>query len=55
VRAEDVVAATAFPDGNVHGPVSGYLYFPYAGKTQKIKSLELLYSGAAGELTLKLF
>ena len=45
----------ALPEGRYHGPEIGFLYFPYEGKTKKIKSLELLYAGDAGEATLKIF
>lgn len=55
VRAEDVVVETALPEGEISGPVSGYLYFPYKKKTKSIRSLELIYLGPAGEATLKLF
>jgi hypothetical protein len=43
VRAEELVAETALPEGEQRGPVSGFLYFAYKGKTSSIKSLDLLY------------
>jgi len=45
-----LVVKGALPEGQFQGPVSGYLYFPYRGKTAGIRSLELLY----GESVLKL-
>jgi hypothetical protein len=48
--AEDVLIRTALPEGSFDGPVSGYLYFPYKGKSTKVKSVDLLCYG----LTLKL-
>ncbi|MBZ5624546.1 MAG: hypothetical protein LAQ69_38475 [Acidobacteriia bacterium] len=50
VTAPELVVQTALPEGVHRGPVSGFLYFPYKGKTTSIKSLELLY----GEAVLKL-
>jgi len=35
-------------------PQAGLLFFHWAGKTDNIKSLELIYSGAAGKATLDL-
>ena len=35
-------------------PQAGLLFFEYRGKTEKIKSLELLYSGPEGKATLNL-
>jgi hypothetical protein len=55
IDADQLVAANALPEGEATGPVSGYVFFAYKGKTRKIKSLELLYKGPAGEATLKLF
>ena len=50
VRAEEVVVQTALQEGVHRGPVSGFLYFPYRGKSTSIKSLELLYDDAALKL-----
>jgi hypothetical protein len=49
------VMELAMPEGEVREPVSGYLYFPYAGKAKKIKSLELIITTKAGELRVSLF
>jgi hypothetical protein len=53
-RAEEVIAQRALPEGRAEKPVSGYLYFRYRGKTKSIKSLELVYNGRSGPVTLKL-
>ncbi len=51
------VARSALPEGVAHGPVSGYLFFAFKGKTKSIRSLELVYSSPDGsrEATLRLF
>jgi hypothetical protein len=49
-KAEEVVVDTALPDGLREGPVSGYIYFAYKGKTKSIKSLQLRYRGAVLQL-----
>ena len=51
------IARSALPEGPTHGPVSGYLFFAFKGKTKSIRSLELLYSSPDGsrEATLRLF
>ena len=46
VRAEEVLLQTALPVQPHRGPISGFLFFPYSGKTGSIKSLELFYEGA---------
>jgi hypothetical protein len=46
VTAPELLVQTALPEGPHRGPVSGFLYFPYRGKTTSIKSLELLYEDA---------
>ncbi len=53
-RAEDVVIESALRDGEFSAPVSGYLYFPYKGKTKSIRAVELLYRGTSHTLTLRL-
>jgi hypothetical protein len=50
VTAPELVVQTALPEGPHRGPVSGFLYFPYRGKTTSIKSLELLYEDAVLKL-----
>jgi len=54
VSADEIVRQTALPEGEWRGPVSGYLYFAYKGKTKNIKSLALHYSGPAGTVTISL-
>jgi hypothetical protein len=44
----------ALPLGDRVLPQAGLLFFPYRGKTEKISSLELIYSGSAGNATLTL-
>jgi hypothetical protein len=50
VTAPELLLQTALPEGPHRGPVSGFLYFPYKGKTTSIKSLELLYEDAVLKL-----
>jgi hypothetical protein len=47
---EEVLLDTALPPGQHKGAVSGFVYFPYRGKSSSLKSVELEYSG----VTLKL-
>lgn len=54
VSADQVVSETALPEREARGPISGYLYFAYKGKTKSIRSLELIYAGPAGTAVLKL-
>lgn len=35
-------------------PQAGLLFFPYSGRTEGIKSIQLIYSGAAGKTTIAL-
>lgn len=53
-KAEEVVVETALSEGKTSYPVAGYLYFPFKGKPKSIKSLELIYNGPGGTVTLKL-
>jgi hypothetical protein len=48
------VQRTAMPEGDRVLPQAGFLFFEYRGKTQSIRSLELVYSGPAGSATLAL-
>jgi hypothetical protein len=50
VSAEEILLETALPEGPHKGAVSGFVFFPFTGKTASIKSLELEY----GSATLKL-
>lgn len=54
---EETVQRAAFPEGTPHGPVSGYLFFPFKGKTKSIRALELVYESQDGarKTTLALF
>jgi hypothetical protein len=51
--AQRVQKAT-LPEGDRALPVAGLIYFQYRGKTQGIRSIELIYAGAAGKATLTL-
>jgi hypothetical protein len=44
-KPEEVLVQTALPADVRPGPVSGFLYFPFTGKTGSIKSLELSWEG----------
>jgi hypothetical protein len=50
VQPAQLLLDSALPQGEHHGPVSGFLYFAYSGKISAIKSLELRYE----DVTLKL-
>ncbi len=50
VKPEELVVKTALPQGEFKGPVSGFVYFSYKGKSSSIKSLELLYEDAVIKL-----
>jgi hypothetical protein len=50
VSAEDVLLRTALPEGPHRGKVSGFVYFPFTGKSSSLKSVDLVFDGA----TLKL-
>lgn len=51
LRPEEWVTKLAWEDRAVKGPSAGLLYFPFRGKLDKIKKLELLY--ADGVLVLR--
>jgi hypothetical protein len=53
-RPEELAVSKALLEGPASLPVTGYLYFPYRGAIKKIKSLELIYKGPAGDATIKL-
>jgi hypothetical protein len=44
----------SLPAGDRPLPQAGLLFFSYRGRTQSIRSLELIYDGPAGKATLKL-
>jgi hypothetical protein len=52
--ADDVIVRTALLEGQTNHPISGFLYFPYKGKIKSLKSIELIYQGKDGSVTLKL-
>lgn len=45
---------TSLPQGEHVLPQAGLIYFAYRGKTENIRSLELIYASAAGKATLAL-
>ncbi len=51
---EQQVEKSAMEIGERPLPRAGLLFFRYTGKAENIKSLELIYSGAAGKATLTL-
>jgi len=44
----------ALPEGDRALPQGGLIFFPYRGKTDKIQSLELTYTGPTGPITVEL-
>jgi hypothetical protein len=44
----------SLPEGDRVLPVAGLIYFRYSGRVKSIHSLELVYTGPAGEATLSL-
>jgi hypothetical protein len=51
---EQKVKKAAIPDGERALPMAGLLFFQHGGKTSGLKSIELVYDGAAGKCSLKL-
>lgn len=51
---EQKVQKSALPEGDRALPQAGLIFFEYRGKTQHIRSLELIYSGPAGKASLTL-
>jgi hypothetical protein len=51
--AQRVQKAT-LPEGDRPLPVAGLIYFQYRGAAKGIRSVELMYDGAAGKATLAL-
>ena len=51
--AQRVQKAT-LPEGDRPLPQAGLIYFQYRGKTQGLRSIELIYAGPAGNVTLPL-
>ncbi|MFN0164806.1 MAG: hypothetical protein ACKV22_00120 [Bryobacteraceae bacterium] len=50
----EIAAGQALPEGSRTLPIAGYLYFPYTGKTTKLKSVVLIYQSPSGAVTLQL-
>jgi hypothetical protein len=48
------VQKAVLPEGDRALPVAGLLFFSYRGKTDSIRSMELIYSGPAGKATVAL-
>jgi hypothetical protein len=48
------VQKAALPEGDRPLPRAGLIFFEYHGKTENIRSLELIYAGPAGKATLTL-
>lgn len=48
------VRGSSLPVGEHALPEAGLLFFQYRGKTESIRSIELIYTGPAGEATLNL-
>jgi len=51
---QEAVTAAGFNDTDVGQPVAGYLFFPFRGDGKKANTVELIYRGPAGEVTLHL-
>jgi hypothetical protein len=54
VPVDERIQRAALPQGNQRIPVAGVVCFPFRGKTKSIKSLELIYEGPTGRVSLKL-
>jgi hypothetical protein len=52
--ADEAVVDAALPVGDAKGPVGGHLYFAWRGKVKSLKSLELIYRSATGQVVLRL-
>jgi hypothetical protein len=51
---EQKVLKASLPEGDRVLPEAGLIYFEHGGKVTNIRSIELIYSGAAGKATLTL-
>jgi len=51
---EQHVQKASLSEGERALPKAGLIFFPYRGKTEKIESLELIYTGASGTATMNL-
>lgn len=54
ITPEELVVQAALAEGEHRESASGFMYFPYRGKVTRIRSLELIYAGPAGNATLPL-
>lgn len=54
VTAAEAVVHVALEEGPTRSVRSGYLYFPYRGKLDKLHSIELVYSGGEAPVSVKL-
>lgn len=54
LSAPELAVAAALPEGRTAKPVSGFLYFAHRGKIKSIRTLELLYQGESGPVSLHL-
>ena len=50
----EIIPDKALTERTLDHSVGGYLYFPYSGKLKALKTIELLYTGSAGEGKLEL-
>jgi hypothetical protein len=48
------VQKASLPEGDRALPLAGLIFFQYRGRTKSIRSIELVYAGAAGKATLTL-
>jgi hypothetical protein len=48
------VQKAALPEGDRALPVAGLVFFSYSGRVEKIRTIELIYTGAAGKAILTL-
>lgn len=48
------VQKAALPEGDRTTPVAGLVFFPYSGRVEKIRTIELIYTGPAGKAVLTL-
>jgi len=48
------IQKASLPEGDRTVPVAGLVFFQYSGRTEGIRSIELIYNGSAGSVTLEL-
>ena len=51
---EQRIQKASLPEGDRTVPVAGLIFFQYSGGTQGIRSIELIYKGSVGNVTLEL-